>query len=60
MGEWLLAGVVVLVFAFVILRPDLWGKRGDGSSGGEGGFYAADGRRHDDSDGDGNGDGGGD
>jgi hypothetical protein len=55
-GEWVLAGLVVVIFVFVILRPDRWGKR-DSGSGSEGGFYAADGRRRDD---DNNGDGGGD
>ena len=34
-GEWLLAGLVAVAFGFVILRPDLWGRRGR-SSGGDG------------------------
>ena len=64
-SEWLLAGLVVVIFAFVILRPDLWGKRGRGSSDGGGDTAVGvhmDGRHQDndsDSDGDG-GDGGGD
>ena len=33
-GEWLLAGLVAVAFAFVILRPDLWGRRGRSSDGG--------------------------
>ncbi len=55
-GEWLLTGFIVLIFAFVILRPDRWRKR-DRSSDGEGGFYAADSRRDDDNDMDADGDG---
>ena len=56
-GEWVLAGLVVIIAVFVILRPDRWGKR-DRPTDGEGGFYAADTRRRDDGDEDG--DGGGD
>jgi len=48
-AEWLLVAAIVCVFAFIILRPDRWGKR-DNATGSEGGFYAAD-RRDDDNDG---------
>jgi hypothetical protein len=65
-GEWLLAGLVAALFAFVILRPDLWGKRGRGSPRTDEDTAVGvhmDGRHHDhdgsDSDGDGGGDGGG-
>jgi hypothetical protein len=58
-GEWLLAGLVAVVFAFVILRPDMWG-RGDrrNSDGGTATGVDSSGRRHDDDDSDGGGDGG--
>ncbi len=68
-GEWLLAGLVFVGFAFVILRPDLWGRRGPGSSQSDGGTAVGvdgTGRRGDDGNdgdsdgGDGGGDGGGD
>jgi hypothetical protein len=64
LGEWLLAGLVVVIFAFVILRPDLWNKRGRRHSS-DGGSTAvgvdATSRRHDgDSDSGSDGGGGGD
>jgi hypothetical protein len=48
-GEWVLTGLVVLIFAFVILRPDRWRKR-DRTGDGDGGFYAADRPSDDDTD----------
>lgn len=57
-AEWGLAALVCITVVFVILRPDLWGKRDAGRLDGEGGFYAADGRRRDHDDNDGDGDGG--
>lgn len=64
-GEWLLAGLVALVFAFVILRPDLWRRTGSRRNRGDGGTsVGVDGTgrrdRDDDNDGDGGSDGGGD
>jgi hypothetical protein len=61
-GEWLLAGLVVVIFAFVILRPDLWGRRDRRRADG-GTAVGVDGtgrRRDDDNDGDSSDGGGGD
>jgi hypothetical protein len=31
-AEWLLVAAIVCVFAFIILRPDRWGKRDDATA----------------------------
>lgn len=64
-AEWFLAGLVALIFVFVILRPDRWGKRdrrrSDGTTVGVDGSSRRDRDNDNDSDGasDGGGDGGG-
>jgi hypothetical protein len=69
LAEWLLVVAIVCVFAFIVLRPDRFGRKaraGDsGSSGGDSGtYYSSDRNRSDDrttdNDGDSGGDGGGD
>lgn len=61
-GEWLLAGLVAVIFAFVILRPDRWGtrtrRRSDGTTVGVDGTGRRD-RDNDNDDSDGGSDGGG-
>jgi hypothetical protein len=62
--QWLLIIGIVCVVAFVVLRPNRWG-RGDRGNDSSGGVYVHDSRRRDDDDhhdgdgGDGGGDGGG-
>lgn len=63
--EWVLAGVVVVVFAFIILRPDRWNtrtrRRSDGGTTvGVDGTSRRDRDNDNDNDGDGGSDGGGD
>ena len=36
-GEWVLAGLVAVIFAFVILRPDRWGRSSRRRDSGDGG-----------------------
>lgn len=52
-AEWALGAMVAIIVVFVIMRPDLWGKREVPRRDDGGAFHAADTRHRDDSDGDG-------